>query len=322
MLLALGTGCCAFIVGGCHAPGEGAQVSSSNLFVPQGATVMFDASATRIHPSQRVGVPTWLLPDGTSATGLTCQASFPVASRSRSDFKTVLLKWGGMETNHVIVYQLTPQLRPLSQFSPHRDQAHFGIGEVVTLSFTTAPPVSVEEIGGLRWVVEEGPLSLGDGADDGVAITQVLNETSAVKLVIAGGFARGNSVANSAVRFRQANTQGLPYFGAVISNPQPGRARPVHLQDYFESRYTNELARITALTESGDLRGLEAFARELQASAAANTNRYFDLAGRIVLVLGTYEFDLSRQFELEQLLARELFSSPGLPLGALGCWGA
>ncbi len=306
---------CALILGVCYARGAATQIFPPTLFIPQGATVTFDAASSHIAKAQRVGVPVWLAPDGSSVTGETCRLSFAVPSRSRTDYQPVILNWGGVETNRVIVYQVTPQLRPLSQFSPDRDQAHFGIGEFVTLSFTTAPPVSVEEIGGLRWMMDEAPIPLWDGADDGVAMTQVLNETGAVKLVILGGPGRGFSVSSSSVRFRQVNEQGIPYFGAMISNPRPGRAHAVGMDASKKLPYTNEVALINALTESGDMRGLEALVLEAKASAASDTNRYFDLAALIVHALGTYEFDLARQFELEQTVARELLAWPGLPLG-------
>ena len=120
------------------------------LYVMQGTTVTFK-------PASPGDSWAWKGSSGATGKGAATKVAFAKLSKDITDFKTVIASHDGDTiTAHVIVYDLLPIYTPEVNFLG-RSLDRYGICEMISLSFKTAPAgISEADLGGLRWIIEKG----------------------------------------------------------------------------------------------------------------------------------------------------------------------
>lgn len=122
-------------------------ISPASAVVPVNATVTFTAQGTGLS-----GV-TWNAPGATPASG--SGPSF-TAKWAAGGNRVVSASCGGVtRQSAVTVTAVTGVLTPADNFAG-RSRVRFGVGEVISLSFTSAPAVTAAQLGGLRWFITAG----------------------------------------------------------------------------------------------------------------------------------------------------------------------
>jgi hypothetical protein len=296
----LGTNVCTSAETNRAAVATNSPLAPEIIFVPKGTSWTLDTNDIVIPPSRRVGTPVWTGPNGLFHTGLTFSVDFDVRSTSRTDYKTIELNWGQTQTIHAMVYEARAVWTPLDQF-PGRSQTNVMVGEGVELSFTSSPPVTAAEAGGLRWMVAKDHAILMNAAEDGTAETQALGDGTLQLVVTTGGL------------------RDLPVLDPGFSFSGPVGHGELTDADQCRGAYSNELKRIQQMRRAKDLAGLEKLGLELEQNWSKDTNRYLGLMPRIIYDLGAYGLDYDRQFVLEQKFARQVLDKiPQLPPGLDG----
>jgi hypothetical protein len=122
---------------------------SGTLYVLNGTTVTFGIDPVGVSAN-------WSGSSGASGSGNTNSVAFNNTSSSTSDFKTVVATVGSAQpTANVIVYDVIPVFTPQDNFVG-RSTTSVGIGEIVNLSVTLNPGISVSQAGSLTWESQSG----------------------------------------------------------------------------------------------------------------------------------------------------------------------
>jgi hypothetical protein len=136
------------------------NATSGTIYVAVGTSVTFLAAPSSGGFSG--GLPAWSGSANVSGTGSAVTVTFSEVSASLNDLKTVSATLGNTLTASVLVFDFDGVLTPDDNFEG-RSLSDFGVGETISLSFTTTPQISESQAGGLEWLATSG----GDITDNG-----------------------------------------------------------------------------------------------------------------------------------------------------------
>jgi hypothetical protein len=168
---------------------------AGTLFILLGSSVQFSVVTT---PNVGCGAgAVWSGTSGATGTANTLTVTFNAQSANAGDFMTVVARCRGADvTANVVVFALTGVFTPQDNFA-NRSTTDYGLAEVVALTCTIAPVITVVEAGRVRWVVVNGNSALTNVLDDGTATLTAHHTAEALRLrlsVVAGPCANRGTV--------------------------------------------------------------------------------------------------------------------------------
>jgi hypothetical protein len=137
-------------------PGTSNYIDITNtIYVLKGTTVNFKAIPLPNNATFPSGQPTWSGSSGVTGTGQTKSVTFNTKSNNTTDYKTVIASVVSPVVVNVIVYELTGAINPQDYFYG-RSTDRFGLLEKVNLGFLASPSLTTQQIGTLRWSIQQG----------------------------------------------------------------------------------------------------------------------------------------------------------------------
>ena len=200
---------------------------TGNLFVLKGTSVTFKAIPRPANATFPSGQPTWSGTSGATGTGQTISVAFNTKSSSTTDYKTVVANTnnGTPVTVNVVVFELTGTLNPQDYFYG-RSTTNFGLLEKIDLGFITSPSVTTQQLGTLRWTINQGTGSVTNNANlNGSGIFNADRVSGSVRLAlgIESGPSKGATVLSDII------SVVAPSGAYIVKNPD---IPVLHCQNY------------------------------------------------------------------------------------------